>query len=250
LETELFDAQCGFGGAKPGVRERVTAEDWSAEMRRLGIARALVRIQPEDTDIDVEHSNATLFAACRGNADFVPCPVVVPAGAGDLPSEEEQAASLIASGAGAAWIRPARDCWTLDEWASGKLFRALESRRVPVLCPEPAVPLSALADLARRYPKLPLVTIDGGYRSSRMLVPLLSSFPNVLLSIGSNYTVHRGIEQLVATAGAERLVFGTGYPHAEPMPAITQLMYAEIGDEQRTLIGSGNLERLISGVVR
>jgi ATP-dependent Zn protease len=55
---------------------------------------------------------------------------------------------------------------------------------------------------------------------------------------------------LLGGRAAERLVFGTGYPHAEPMPAITQLMYAQISDEQRALIGSGNLERLIAGVTR
>jgi hypothetical protein len=34
------------------------------------------------------------------------------------------------------------------------------------------------------------------------------------------------------------------------MAAVTQLMYAEITDEQKRLIGAGNLKRLISEIKR
>jgi hypothetical protein len=37
---------------------------------------------------------------------------------------------------------------------------------------------------------------------------------------------------------------------AESMSAVTQLMYAEISDEQKRLIGAGNLKRLISEIKR
>ena len=87
-----------------------------------------------------------------------------------------------------------------------------------------------------------------GYRSQRILLPLLTSFPNVQLSTGSNYCVHRGIEQLVGSVGPQRLLFGSGFPEVDPMMAISQLVYADISDEARRLIGSGNLERLIGGI--
>ena len=75
----------------------------------------------------------------------------------------------------------------------------------------------------------------------RMLLPLMKSFRNVYLAIGSDYTAHRGIEMFVAAVGAK-----PGFPEAESMAAITQLMYAEITDEQKRLIGAGNLKRLIA----
>ena len=84
----------------------------------------------------------------------------------------------------------------------------------------------------------------------RMLLPLMKTFANVYLAIGSDYTAHRGIEQFVATVGAKRLLFGTGFPEAESMSAVTQLMYAEISAEQKRLIGAGNLKRLISEIKR
>ena len=36
----------------------------------------------------------------------------------------------------------------------------------------------------------------------------------------------------------------------EPMMAVTQLVYADIAEEQKRLIGSGNLDRLIGGIRR
>jgi predicted TIM-barrel fold metal-dependent hydrolase len=48
--------------------------------------------------------------------------------------------------------------------------------------------------------------------------------------------------------GAERLLFGTGFPSSDMMPAITMLTYAEISDSDRRLIASGNLDRLIGGI--
>jgi len=83
-----------------------------------------------------------------------------------------------------------------------------------------------------------------------MLVPLMKTFQKVHLAIGSDYTAHRGIEMFVAAVGAKRLLFGTGFPEAESMSAVTQLMYAEIRHVQKRLIGAGNLKRLIAEIKR
>ena len=98
------------------------------------------------------------------------------------------------------------------------------------------------------YPEIPFMVGGVGYRTQRTVVPLLENFINVYLSIGNPYAVHRVIENMVGKFGAERFLFGTGFPDADPMPAVTMLMYAEISDEEKALIGSGNLERLIGGI--
>ncbi len=249
MSTPLFDAQTGFGGATPGQPELVTAADLLAEMRRVEIGRALARITPEDLDSDVPASNAALFAACAGEPALRPCPIVVPAGGGDFPPEEEQVADLIARGARAVWIRPDHDHWSLAPWQSGALFSALEQRRVPVLCLQRKVKLADLAELAGRHPGLPLLYAELGYREQRAYLPLLEECPNLHLVLGVPYSVHRGIEQLAARVGAGRLLFGSGFPVAEPMAAIAQLMYAEIGEEDKRRIGAGNLEALVEGVI-
>lgn len=249
MTVPLFDVQAGFGGATAGTQV-VPLEDLTTEMDRLEIGRALVRIAPDNLDGDVIRSNEMLMAATETGRRLVPCPVVLPSGPGDVPPEAEQVANLLARGAGAVCIRPEKDCWTLSEWASGTLFLALQERRVPVMCLHKHVRPEPVASLAAAYSELPLIIAEIGYRQMRTIIPLLESFPNVHLSIGSNLTVHGGLERLVRAVGAERLLFGTGFPEVEAMMAVTMLMYADLGDEERELIGAGNLTRLIGGVRR
>jgi predicted TIM-barrel fold metal-dependent hydrolase len=196
-------------------------------------------------DGDVVRSNAMLFAAAGGDERLVPCPVVLPAALGDVDGEGEQVAGFIARGARAVRIRPATDGWSMEPWCAAALFDALAAHRLPVVCDPKHVTTEQVAVLAGRWPDLPLIIAGAGYRQMRMLVPLMKTYANVYLSIGSNFTVHRGLESLAARVGAGRLLFGTGFPDAEPTMAITQLMYADLDDEQKRLIGAGNFQRLI-----
>ena len=250
MRVELFDVQCGFGGMTPGVAALVGVNDLVAEMARLQIAAALVHAAPEDRTGEVPASNAMLYTVHAERPELTPCPVVVPSRGSELPPEAEQVDTHLRHGSGAVFIRPSVDCWSLAPWVCDQLFGALQERRVPVLSLERMVNLDQIGELAGRFPSLPIIVAGVHYRQDRLLLPLLEAFPRVYLSIGNNYTVHRGIEQYVASVGPERLLFGTGFPDAEPMTAITQLMYADISDDDRQLIGAVNLERLISEIAR
>jgi Amidohydrolase len=250
MDLRLFDAQAGFGGAIAGKPVAADCSEYVREMAFLNIERALVRTVPDDLTNDFEAANARLYADCAENPALSPCPILAPNGACDLASEAEQVAHAISQGAGAAFLRPQGDCWGLASWSCGALFDALEERCLPAFCEEGKFTLEQIADLAGRYPQLPIILAELQYRCLRDLVPLLRTFPNIYLSIGRNFTIHRGIELLVARVGAERLVFGTGFPRVEPMSAITQLTYADIPPEAKGMIGAGNMERLMEGIVR
>ncbi len=247
MRVKLFDVQAGFGGARPGTQV-VPVEALTDQMDRLHIAGALVRLLPDDLDGDVVRSNAMVFDALAADTRLVPCPVVLPAALGDVPDEAEQVDAAVAAGARAVCIRPGRDCWTLEPWCAATLLDALQQRRLPVVCDQAHVAADAVARLAGTWGDLPLIVTGAGYRQMRTLVPLMQTHPNIFLSIGSNLTVHRGLESLAARVGADRLLFGTGFPAAEAMMAVTQLMYAELDDAARQRIGAGNLERLMGEV--
>jgi uncharacterized protein len=246
----LFDVQAGFGGVPKGKIGAVGPDEIVEEMQRLEIARALVRTLPDELIHDVPSANETLFKACRQHSMLVPCPILIPNGGRDLPSEADQVAEAIERNAGAAFVRPEADYWNTEEWACGNLLSALENRRLPAFCHTNKLSLDTIADLAGRYPGLPFIAAGISYRSHRILVPLLKAFRNVHMSIGNPYTVHNGIEFLAKEIGPERLLFGTGFPDAEAMPAVTQLLYADVSAEAKELIGSGNMERLTGDVER
>jgi uncharacterized protein len=250
MTTPLFDVQCGFGSVAPGSRDLLPAPALLAEMDRLGVARALVRMAPAALEIDIPLSNARLYADCAANPRLVPCPIVVPNGARDGNDETEQVDEAIRRGARAVVIRPRMDYWSVAPWCSGRLFEVLEERRLPVICLVADVSYDDVAALAGRYPNLPLIITAADYRSQRILLPLLEAFRSVSLSLGSNYVQQGGIEQCVATVGAQRLLFGTGFPEVDMTGAISYLSYSEIAAEEKQMIGAGNLDRLVQGVQR
>ncbi len=247
---ELFDVQTGFGGATKGNPDVVAPDELVAEMARLEIARGLVRIAPDDLVTDVQAANDELEAACRVRPGLIPCPILVPNGGGDLPPEEEQIGRALAQGAGAVSLRPKQDYWDLADWCCGTLLAALEASRLPAYCLGDRFSFEEIAGLARRHPDLPVIVAGIQYRSHRILFPLLEAFPSVHVSIGSNYAVHRGLETLVERLGADRFLFGTGFPAAEPMAAVSMLAYADISNHARQAIAAGNLDRLVQGVRR
>ena len=86
---ELFDAQAGFGGARHGQPWIPTAEELLGHMKRLSISRALVRTDFEEMDENVPLSNQALHETCAKHRSLRPCPTLLPAGCGDVPSEQE-----------------------------------------------------------------------------------------------------------------------------------------------------------------
>jgi hypothetical protein len=247
---ELSDVQRGYLGMAPGQRKGVTTQELLDEMGRLRIARAVVRLVPEALEVNFIYGNERIYDACRPNPALIPCPVVAARNGVEGADDGAQVEAAVQAGAGAVWIRPEKDRWSLAAWCSDPLFRALEARRLPVICLERCVGFDAVAQLAERYPHLPLIAAEVNYRSQHILLALLRRYPHVYLSTGNNNCVHRGLEQFVRLVGAERLLFGTGFPGSEPMAAITQLMYAEIGDADKRLIGSENLRRLMEAIQR
>lgn len=250
MTIPLFDVQCGFGSTPPGGREIFSAAMLLAEMDHVQIERALTRALPTALEVDVPVSNERLYAACAEQARLAPCPTVVPNGARDIAPEAAQVRVALRHGAGAVFIRPRTDNWSLAPWCCDRLFQALQQHRLPVICATAEVSYDDVATIAGRYPKLPCILTNVDYRQQRIVLPLLDAFPNVYLSIGSNYIVHGGIEQCATVVGAGRLLFGTGYPDVDMGAAIAHLLYADISDDEKALIGAGNLQRLIEEVVR
>ncbi len=247
---DLFDVQVGVLGVARGEHCGVSGEELLASMRRLKIARSLVRIAPSEQEWDLPASNAKLYEACEGLTELIPCPIVAPATGGDLPGEADQVCDAIGRGAAAVWIRPGADHWFIADWLSDALFEALGERQMPVFISATALSLAQLAELAGRFASLPIIYAEMQYRDQRALLPLLKRFANVRLSIGQNYRVFGGIRQIVEQVAPDRLLFGSGFPAADPMAAIAQLLYAEISDEHKQQIGSGNMDRLMEGIRR
>ena len=60
--------------------------------------------------------------------------------------------------------------------------------------------------------------------------------------------MHEGFSDLCAHGLGGRLLFGSGIPEASLAAAASQLLLSDLPDEEKQMIGAGNLERLLAEV--
>lgn len=251
MDLKLFDAQTSILGVKKGEKKFISSKELIEEMDFCKVEKAIAKIFPDDLEFDFQFTNQKLFAACdKSGGRLIPCPIVVPNSAKDIDDEDLQIDRLIKTNAPAVRIRPDVDKWEILSLISDNLFNVMADRKMPLMVSPVTAPLREIAKLAVRFPKMPIITHNVGYNSMRTLMPLLSAFKNTYLSIGSNFSIHFGIEHLVKHVGVNKLIFGTNSPATEMMSAITQLTYAKISDEEKQFIGAGNIEALIEDIVK
>jgi predicted TIM-barrel fold metal-dependent hydrolase len=92
-----------------------------------------------------------------------------------------------------------------------------------------------------------VVTDHGAWGDDRFFRPLVERYRNLYLDI-SKYELDGGIKDFCNKYGAERLLFGTGFPQLNPGGPIFTLIHADITEKERQKIASGNLERILGRV--
>jgi uncharacterized protein len=111
----------------------------------------------------------------------------------------------------------------------------------------------ALERLASAHPGLTLLTLDAftAFAQIKALLPILERHQNIVLDTAGVFPLGRGVDQVVAAIGHERLVFGSDM-YARPKmwnyPAglLEVCTSEELNDAQREAILYGNAARLFS----
>jgi predicted TIM-barrel fold metal-dependent hydrolase len=241
---EFFDcnAQIGRAGApEPGAI--MTPAETCDALKACGISRALAchalsrEWHPAEGNRQVLHDIAGL--------PLEPAWVAMPAHTGEMPRPREFVSEMRASGVGGVRIFPVLHGWRTTEWCAGELFSAFEDEGVPVFVELAQISWEEAAEILSHHPTLNLVVLRTSYRCDRVLYPLLERYPRLAIESGG-YQVTGGIEALVNRFGPACLVFGAGVPFVDPGAAVAQLTYADIPEEDKAAIASGNLADLLS----
>lgn len=137
---------------------------------------------------------------------------------------------------------------SLKRYAAGPLLDALAEARVPVFISlDQLASWDALYDLCTGYSANRFVLCSPGYRCLRFLVPILESSPNLWVET-SNLLMHDGLTELCSHGLGGRLLFGSGIPEASLAAAASQLLLSDLSDEEKQMIGAGNMEKLLAEV--
>jgi predicted TIM-barrel fold metal-dependent hydrolase len=248
-DLKLFDANCMLGRMiAPKEAFPLSVEQLLGVMDDFEIAEALVYHASSKEYHPVDGNRVLLEEIVHSNRLHAMW-VVMPSHTDEFPAEQKLVEQMLAAGVKAARVFPHPDNhhFTLKPWVSGRLLRALEDIRIPLFVDHEEIDWDTIHDLCGRYPGLPLVLTNVGYRDNRFLYPLLAEFQNLHIDL-SNYCGHRAIEDVVDRFGAQRLLFGSHLPYFTPGSAIGMLSYARISESDRKQIAGENLRTLIERV--
>lgn len=136
---------------------------------------------------------------------------------------------------------------SLQPYVLGPLMQALAECYVPIFIDANQLTWDSLYHFCQDNPAASIVLTTSGYEYQRLLGPLLEACPNLYL--GTNrYVSHNGIQKFCKTFGASRLLFESAMPYYSAAAGVGLICYAQISEEEKQLIASGNVLHLISEV--
>ena len=247
---ELFDCNVCIGttsGRAAGSEGIGTAGSIAAELSRLSVANALVR-HGIALETGPAAANTRINDDLAGTANLHPTWSLLPEATGETDFPDEAVDRMIAGGARAVWLYPRSHNYTLRRWCAGSLLSTLQYRHVPVFIPYDEVDVDELHEALGYHEHLNVVLANVDYSTSRWLYPLMAEHANLHMDLGAPHSQGGFLEEVVGRFGPLRLLFGSGFPDHEIGPAISYLLYADLRDEDKRLIGAGNLRSFIEEV--
>ncbi len=144
---------------------------------------------------------------------------------------------------------PKSHSYALTEWVVGTLLDWQELYGLPLFLWHTEIQWEDLYTLAKQHPNLSIVVETQREKilyHMRTLLPLMRDCGNVCVET-SNLTGQGYLEQVVRDCGAERVLFGSFFPVNDLSVAMGMLLDADIGQDERSLIASKNLLRMLKG---
>jgi predicted TIM-barrel fold metal-dependent hydrolase len=256
----LFDASV-YIGRWPALTDHVP--DCSAlltMMDRLGIERAIVN-HSLSWQYSPKFGNSALMEEIRDNPRLEPCWGVTPGASIDLYGGYEGfEKELEINSIRAVRLFPRDHVFSLGDWMTEKTFKIFDRRKMVVFIDLDQVFLqSGMYDydangldridyLSKKYPGISFILTRVGYRAYQSIINLLSNSSNLHIDL-SFLGTHLGVEDIVKRFGCEKIVFGTSYPLVDPGGALARLQFSGLNADEKSRIGSTNLENLLNRVV-
>jgi uncharacterized protein len=249
---KFFDCNAFIG--RPARREvyqpAATAEEILEEMDYCGVDQALVW-HIAQADASPQLGNELVCQTIGLQPRLSGCWSILPNQAREFPPFEQYFAQMSAARIAALRAFPIDHHFLLNEVAMGSWLGPMVERRLPLLLSvERGADWNVVYSLLAEYPRLVLILCDHGcWGEDRRFRPLIERYPGVYIDT-SNYLLDGGIESFVADYGAERMLYGSGFPISHFGGMMLAIRHARISEESKTAIAGGNLERILSEVQR
>ena len=257
-DLNVFDANCIVGRHLKLQEEGLHAsEDLLAEMDHYGISEALVldAIGRENHPAD---GNERILETVSAHPRLHPAWSALPAaGRDEQPEPSDFLEEMRQNRVAAVFLFPQQYRFNLADWCVDAFLEPLAEARVPVFInpnevgpgggwSTDATDWEGVVALCRRWPTLPVVVSEFRIRrSQRTVYRALDACENLRVEL-SGYWLHRGIEYITETWGADRLLFGSNWPVFGQHMTLATLTTAEISEVDKRKIAGDNLRELLS----
>lgn len=243
----FIDANCMIGkrmSSLEGVPQ--TACEISEVMKRSGITSAIVYHCMAD-ETDAVFGNECLDDEIGLFDCFMKQWVVMPSFFGEFLKPEKLLEEMKRNNVKTVRLMPQKHGYSTKPYSMGPLVSALSECKIPIFIGGAQVSFDDIYSLGKDYPEATFVICEPGYRSARQYAPILETSKNIYLET-SNYCHHNGIKDVCREFGAQRLIFGSGMPNGSQTAATSIVRYSDISDEEKTLIASGNILKMLEEV--
>lgn len=248
-ELFFYDANCSLGLPMNGGNSAADAKALLAEMDYYGVDKALVRHLNLDP-AGALHTNEDLAALLRaddsGRLTGTWC--ILPSQCDEIPPPEQFFALFSANKISAITLSPFIHRYVPCRLTLGKILSAATERKVPVLLNAFAGRWPELYDFMAEFPRLTAIYLEkvGKWGSDRNIRPLLETYPNFYFET-AGYWVPEGIRDLADKYGAERILYGSGFPQYNHGNGMLQIKHSGLSAEAVAKIAGGNLVNLLKG---
>ena len=243
----LYDANCALGAWPTDRVAYETVDELLVEIKRLGIARALVS-HTLSQHFDPPQGNRLLTDALVGHQDsLAPCWTLLPLSCGEMGTLSDLMSGMSAARARAVRLYPKSHSFSLEDWQCGDLLGELSRRRYVVLIDIVETDWTEMNRVCGAYPGISWVVTQLGYRHLRFLFGAMANHANLHCDL-SNYSTYLGVEETLSRFGSKRLLFGTGLPAMDPGGPIARVGYTQADPQDVEAMAHGNLERLLGRV--
>lgn len=253
----FLDFAVSFGRPPvPSIGVWVDKPQLLSELRRNNITQSAPYHILSNTH-DAEYGNNLLMAQLgEDTPEMIPTWVVVPSEEAMDCAPKAYVDKMEVAGAKAVRLFPSSvgnpakaTRYAFTTWFYGDYLAEFERRGMPVAVEfspnrrdEPDWP--KLYEVAKTFPKLPIVLADGFQRTTWTLIKLLRECPNLYVQT-SGLDVQRQLEYMVGQVGAAHFIAGSKFPVSSIGTMVGQILFSNLTFAQKKMIAGDNARRIM-----
>jgi len=252
---EFFDSNCMIGRYNAFRQGSFySKERLIQEMRYYGISEALV-FHAVSMESSPRIGNKLIVEETLDNSFLHPSWSFLPPATGETDPPKSLVEGMRKHEIKVLRIFPSQYHFDLDDWCLGESLRIFSELRIPIIVDYAEsfmsrvdlTDWSSLVNICKMYPDLPVVVTEFRFRTNRRLYQALESCPNLHVELSALW-LFRSVEDICRRFGAERILFGTRLPIRDPSCALGMVNYAMVSEEEKQMVASKNLRKLMEGV--